>query len=82
MTKREKMLPHKVLVSLQVECDVAAPDALAIIKNLQIEHVLKSNKKIHDMRFLLIKNQTEPLTQEEIDEAFERRRQKAIVEGE
>lgn len=82
MKKQRKGLAHRVLVSIQVECEVGAPNAMSIIKNLQVGHILKTNNKIHDVKFLLIKKQTEPFTQEEIDEAYSKRRQEAIVSGE
>lgn len=79
MKKRSKRLAHRVLVSLQIELDVGAPDVMSIIKKLTPEHILNGNNKIHDIKFLLVKKQTEPFTQEEIDAAYEKRRQKGII---
>lgn len=82
MKKRHKRIAHRVLVSIQVECEVGAPDVMSIIKNLKVEHVLNENNKIHDVKFLLVKKRTEPFTQEEIDEAYSKRRQELVVPGE
>ena len=77
--QKKKAIAHRVLVSLQIELDIGAPDAMAIVKNLKPEHAIKQHFKIHDMRFLLIKKQTEPLTQEDVDEAFAKRRQESMI---
>lgn len=78
MNKRQKRLVHRVLVSLQIECEVGASSLMDIVRNLTVEDVINNPSKIHGMKFLTIKKRTEPFSKEEVIEAYERRRQKSI----